>query len=522
MDMMDFLTTPDMNELPEPIRRTQTAATARTAMTHGTVKEQNFFDFVNIQQKKSMVTMSNRESLFPVAMVTVLFFLWGFAYGFLDILNARFQRVAALTTGQTIGIHSAYFGAYLVGPLTFGRLVLKHWGFKACYIVGLSIYACGTLVFWPSAVLTSFPAFLVSNFIVGLGLSTLEIAANAFTALCGPPQYAETRLNLSQGVQGIGTVVSPLLAQKVLFGPVTDASSLVDVQWTYLGIALFVILLALVYYYIPLPEATDEDFEKASYRTDGANHVRIGPVKIIALTLALGVFSQWCYVGAQEAVSTSFGSYLSYVNSDVDVVNWQAIGHGTFAIGRFLAAFSNIWIKPRYYLTVSYIAVITFSALLMNWKGVTPSALILVLYFFEGPLFSLIYAMCLRGMGRHTKDAAAVMTAAISGGAVFPPIMHAVQLRYNVQYAYSAVIGTFAFGAILPLYLMLVPAAKKQVDPITREQAQSGLPTDRRDSHFSTSSSTKLGRIFKRRRKEADSPTAEHLEEKPPSSLHDL
>lgn len=142
-----------------------------------------------------------------------------------------------------------------MAPLSFGRIVLKSWGFKATFITGLCIYACGTLTFWPSAVLMSFPAFLVSNFIVGLGLSTLEIAANPFIALCGPPEYAEIRLNMAQGIQAIGSVISPILARRVLFKQVLDAPSLVDVQWTYLGIALFDVLLAVVFYYLPLPEA---------------------------------------------------------------------------------------------------------------------------------------------------------------------------------------------------------------------------------------------------------------------------
>ena len=125
-----------------------------------------------------------------------------------------------MTDWQTVGQHSAYYVGYLLGPLTFGRYVFKAWGFKASYMVGLSIYACGTLVFWPSAVLNSFPAFLVSNFIVGAGLSTLELSANPFIALCGPPEYAEVRLNLSQAVQAIGTIVSPILADVAGYGGV--------------------------------------------------------------------------------------------------------------------------------------------------------------------------------------------------------------------------------------------------------------------------------------------------------------
>lgn len=305
MDMLDFLTTPDT---------IATAARAPTATTAATRRSRaaslTFFDFVNMKKPKSMVKMSSKESYFPLALVTILFFLWGFAYGLLDILNSQFQLVVHMSNGQSLGLHSAYFGAYFVGPLTFGRLILKKWGFKATFITGLFIYGCGTLVFWPSAVLTSFPAFLVSNFIVGLGLSTLEIAANPFIVLCGPPKYAEMRLNLSQGIQAVGSVVSPLLAKRVLFKKLLDAPSLIDVQWTYLGIALFVVLLAVAFYYLPIPEASDDDLEEVAERRHSASSRDLLGVRVIYATLALGVFSQFCYVGGQEAVAGVFQQYV--------------------------------------------------------------------------------------------------------------------------------------------------------------------------------------------------------------------
>ena len=305
MDMLDFLTTPDM------VNTVTKAPTATTAATRGTRADSlTFFDFVNMKNPKSMVKMSSKESYFPLALVTILFFLCGSAYGLLDVLNSQFQLVAHMSTGQSIALHGAYFAAYIIGALTFGRLIFKKWGFKATFITGLCIYGCGTLVFWPSAVLTSFPAFLVSNFIVGLGLSTLEIAANPFIALCGPPKYAEARLNLSQGVQAVGSIVSPLLAKRVLFKKVLDAPSLIDVQWTYLGIALFVVLLAVAFYYLPIPEASDDDLEEVAERRHSVNSKEIVGVKVIYVTLALGVFSQFCYVGGQEAVAGLFQQYV--------------------------------------------------------------------------------------------------------------------------------------------------------------------------------------------------------------------
>ena len=476
LGMMDFLTTPDMNEMPQACQRTDTYATAATNATMRTRRPTaTFIDFVNIEKKKSIVHMSNRESIFPILMVTILFFIWGFAYGLLDTLNAQFQAVANMSAGQSVGLHSAYFGGYFVAPLTFGRLVFKQWGFKACYTVGLVIYACGTLVFWPSAVLTSFPAFLISNFIVGLGLSTLEISANPFIALCGPPEYSEVRLNLSQSIQAIGSIVSPLLAKKVLFK--VQTSSLIDVQWTYLGISFFTFILAIVYYYVPLPEATDDELEEASNRIPTHSTASVFNVKVIWITLCLGVFSGFCYAGGQETVSTTFSEYLAMVRPGLNYVNHQAVGHTAFAVSRFIAAIAGLFIKPRHMLLFCYAGAIAFAAAAMNGHGTTPASIIIIVYFFEGPIFSLNFAQTLRGMGRNTKDVSILLTAALSGGAVFPPVAYGVLKVKNVQYAYCVVVAVFAFGALLPLWLNGCPAAKAIVDPRKAETGvMDGLP----------------------------------------------
>ncbi|GME33469.1 L-fucose-proton symporter [Neofusicoccum parvum] len=431
---------------------------------HTSPRSPTFFDFVHLKRKKSLVQLTNEESIFPVAMVTILFFMWGFAYGLLDVLNVQFQNLAGMSRGQTISIHSLYFTGYFVGPLTFGRLILKKYGFKVCFMSGLCIYACGTLVFWPSAVLTSYPAFLISNFIVGLGLSTLEIAANPFTALCGPPKHAETRLNISQAVQAIGTVVSPLLAKKVLFK--IDADSLIDVQWTYLGISLFTVLLAVAYYYVPLPEASDSELEDSAERVDDANHTRLFNVRIIWITLGFGVLSMFFYCGLQESISTNFNGYLGGVAPYIDQTNHLAYAHTAFSVSRFIAALATVWIKPRHVLMLCYAGVLAFSGVCFRTTGDVAATALVLVYLFEGPIFSLVFAQTLRGMGRHTKEASAVVTASIVGGAIFPPINFAVDVGRGCRYAFCVPLAAAACGAAMPLYCNLVPKAAAQVDPV--------------------------------------------------------
>ncbi|KAK7190693.1 hypothetical protein DPSP01_006700 [Paraphaeosphaeria sporulosa] len=512
MGMMDFLTTPDMNEMPEMYRNETYATTTRARRGSAA-----YFDFVDMQKKKNITLRTNEEAVYPVAMVTILFFIWGFAYGLLDTLNSQFQVVAQMTDGQTVGQHSAYYLGYIIAPFTFGRIVFRRWGFKACYIVGLMVYACGTLVFWPSAVLTSFPAFLISNFIVGMGLSTLELSANPFIALCGPPEYAEARLSMSQGIQAIGTIVSPLLAKKVLFK--ASADSLIDVQWAYLGISFFTIMLAVAFFYVPLPDATDEELENATSRMPIPRDATVGSsnVRVVWVSLALGVFSMFCYVGGQEGTSTSFAEYLTRVAPSLDTANFQAIEHTGFAASRLMAAFLCIWIKPRFLLAFFFAGVISFAAAAMSGgTGGTWAAVVVMGKFFEGPLFPIIYAQSLRGLGKHTKDAAVLLTAAIGGGGVWPPIMYAVAKSTDVQFAYCVVVAAYVAGAVFPLWTNgPVSAARKIADPVRDEQTrrESEIERERRESMGMSEKHRRWSKFKHRWSKDKDQlPSVEHRE----------
>jgi fucose permease len=160
---------------------------------------------------------------------------------------------------------------------------------------------------------------------------------------------------------------------------------------------------------------------------------------------------------------------LSFISPYPPAFGFLAIGHTLFAMGRFLAAFGPLFVKPRLILLGLYVGVIVFSTLSMTVTGYKGIAMGLLLWFFNGGMFSIIFAICLRGMGKHTKTAASIMTTAISGGAPFPVIQNSVAALHGSRYAFCVTVALFSFGAIFPVYLNLVPAAQKQVDPVKDE-----------------------------------------------------
>lgn len=471
---LEFMTTPTMTEFPgSTVGRTQTAMTDASGVSDRDTR----VNFMDMADSKGIVYMSARECVRPFIEVTFLFFLWGFAYGLLNSLNSQIQKVARESPTQAIGTHAAYYVGYFCGPLAFGIYVFKHFGFKACYMVGLMIYGTGTLVFWPSAVLTSWPGFLVTNWLIGVGLSILEMAGNPFIALCGPPEHAELRLNLSQGFQGIGTLVSHVLAEKALFTSVLDAPSLIDVQWTYLAISLFTFILACVYYVMKLPEVKDSELEDSAESIYGETLTKLRESHVIWITLGMGVFAQFLYVGAQEAVATSLPDYIAEVSPTSDTVNYQAIGLGLFAASRFVAAGLTFIFSARVQIMLFFVGSIVFSALAMNFSGLTSGAMVICVFFCEGPLFPFIFATPLRGLGRHTRTGSALLAAAISGGAVFQGIQYAVAKTRSprgTQYSYCVMVAAFAFCALFPLYLWLVPLARIQTSAKPRPDRPRG------------------------------------------------
>lgn len=394
-----------------------------------------------------------KQTIYPIALVTVLFFLWGFAYGLLDVLNAKFQTSLNITAARAGGLQGAYFGAYLVGPPTYSGWVVRKFGYRWTFITGLCIYGVGALMFWPSAVKRSFAGFCGSLFIVGSGLSTLETSANPFIATCGPPRLSELRLELAQSFQAIGSVMAPLLASRVFF-KTDNPNDLTNVQWTYLGIAAFVFLLALIFFFSPIPEVTDADMALQAEQCSGLTGYVEKPMRK-QYKLFFGVAAQFCYVGAQVGVASQFIKY-SVESAHITASQGSdryAIGQGLFAIGRFAAAGGMIFAKPRWILMIFLSGVMIFIAASMGTYGEGGVAMLSLVLFFESCVFPTIFTLSIRGLGRHTKRGSSWIVASVSGGALFPALTGLVADHKGYHIAMCIPLVGFFVAFAFPIYL---------------------------------------------------------------------
>ncbi|KAI1778389.1 MFS general substrate transporter [Hypoxylon cercidicola] len=532
---VDFITTPDMipNLAPaDPLDRTPTMLTSATG-TYSAGENSVYFGFVNMRRPKSMIRTSVRDSFKYCTVVTILFLLWGFSYGLLNQLNNAVATVSGMSTAETIGLSSMYFGGgYLVGPLLVGEWILRHdehsrsrkkkngpdqiGGYRATFIVGLCFYGIGTIMFWPSAVLTSFAGFMICNFVVGFALAIIETGANPFLIFCGPMDYAEMRLCLAQGIQAVATVLSGLLAQKVFFSTLDTSSNtsslvLLDVQWTYLAITLLCVVLALFFYYMPLPEVTDAEMEHSTrYLPIDPKKRSFGGLELRTWTLTLAVLAQWTYVAGQESMSIFFSDVLtpkapvqpvvsSYIidNAATDTLqpplgltlsipNYLLIAHSAFALSRFLAAYLAYLSpthpkvpQPRTVLSITTGLSILCGILVAALRPTNPNLLaipIVLFFFFEGPMWPLIFTLGLRGQGKRTKRAAAWITMGASGPAFWPFVMYAIMQRGgSIQTAFAVVPALLFVTGFFSLFLDLKLDARVLVDARVGAEDQSRI-----------------------------------------------
>ena len=235
-----------------------------------------------------MGNQNNNSALYSLISV---FFFWGFIAASNGVFIPFCKTYFSIDQFQSQLVDFAFYGAYYIGALILfiwssqsGKDILNNWGYKKGIIYGLIISAVGALIMLPSVNGAEFGQTRVFYyvlgvlFIVGLGFSLQQTAANPFAVSLGDPSTGSNRLNLAGGINSFGTTIGPLLIAFIMFGsaPIsgdelntlikTGDIQLNTIQLLYLGVAALFIAVALFFYFSKnLPDAKTEDsFEPAS------------------------------------------------------------------------------------------------------------------------------------------------------------------------------------------------------------------------------------------------------------------
>src|SRR5262249_24238698 len=161
-------------------------------------------------REKQSVAVTERRFLVPFILITSLFFLWAFGVNLNDILIPHLKKAFGLSDFQSSFIQVAFFGGYFLGALPAGRLMEKI-GYKGGILTGLLICATGAVLFIPASLIGAYWFFLLALFVMSSGQSFLEVGANPYVTVPGPPESSERRLNLAQSFNAVGSVVTSAL-----------------------------------------------------------------------------------------------------------------------------------------------------------------------------------------------------------------------------------------------------------------------------------------------------------------------
>ncbi|GAA4365603.1 sugar MFS transporter [Hymenobacter saemangeumensis] len=359
-----------------------------------------------------------------LASLTVLFFMMGFITCLNDILIPYLKGLFTLSYAKVNLVNSCFFGAYLFMGIPAGLLV-KRIGYKGGMLVGFLVAALGCFLFYPAAESRTFELFLGALFVLASGIVTLQVAGNPYVSILGPPESASARLTLTQAFNSLATFIAPFLGAALILSHLPDLKQLSasqaaaldvsPVQMLYLGIGATLILISLALSVLRMPQiahapAAAGDTTRAwSYR-----HLLLGLV---------GIFT---YVGAEVAIGSHIVSYLN----QPEVMGMTALqaGYkvglywGAAMVGRFIGAAVLSKLRPGRVLVFNAVGAVALVLLSISSRGELAMWSLLAVGLMNSIMFPTIFTLAVAGLGRHTEEASGLLSAAIVGGAVVPPM----------------------------------------------------------------------------------------------------
>ena len=374
--------------------------------------------------------------ILPFILVTALFMFWGIAVNLNDVLIKQFMKSFEISRLAAGFVQTFFFFGYFALAMP-AALIMKKYNYKTGLIIGLFLYALGTFLFWPAAIMGEYLYFLVALFVIASGLSFLETGANPFIATIGDSRTSEQRLNFSQAFNPLGAVVGVAIGTVFIFSGIEltateietmkvageyDAylqSEIIRVIKPYLIIGGVMFLWALLLLRTKFPKTVDE-VENSGDKPKGKLRDLFKYPHFVQ-----GVLAQFFYVGAQVGTWSYFIQYMQdYTGEPEKVAGSYLIGSlVAFGVGRFFATFIMKYVKPQNLMglfSIINVILVLIGVVYPGWIGVWA---IFFTSFFMSLMFPTIFALGIKKLGSNTKMGGSMIIMAIIGGAVFTPIM---------------------------------------------------------------------------------------------------
>jgi len=416
-------------------------------------------------------------NLRALTIVTTLFFMWGFVTVLNDILVPHLKTIFDLNYTEVMLIQFSFFSAYFVFSTPAGRLV-EGVGYKKTMVIGLSTMAAGALLFIAAATAVSFPLFLTALIIVAAGMTALQVSANPYVAVVGPPETASSRLNLAQAFNSLGTTIGPYFGSLVILSAtpktIEEIRNMVapdlyayrlheaaSVKLPYLGIGVTLLALALLLSVTKLPDIAPADSEPSqeTARRSIWSHQQ----------LVLGAIAIFVYVGAEVSIGSFLVNYFSQQNigamTQKVAAGYVSLYWGGAMVGRFVGSALLQRIKTGTLLAVFAATACLLVVTSMLTIGHVAIWSILAVGLFNSIMFPSIFTLGIEGLGPLTGKGSGLLIAAIVGGAIGPEIQGMFADHIGVHHAFFLPAICYMYIAYFAVVCARTPSAPRTHQP---------------------------------------------------------
>ncbi len=383
----------------------------------------------------------------PFFLVTALFFLWGVPNNLNDVLIRQFMKSFAITRFEAGLVQSAFYMGYFL-LATPAALLMRKVGYKAGILVGLLLFAGGTFLFWPAALIGKYGFFLFALFVIASGLAFLETASNPFIAQLGSPESSARRLNFSQAFNPLGSICGVLAGTVFIFSGVEltpQQISAMEAAHTYDAylkhetmrvVVPYIVVGMIALIWAGLIARTK--FPAIAREQEGG---KPGSFRELLRypNFLFAIVAQFLYVGAQVGTWSYFIQYVQDGTQEPEKIAGYFLT-GTlvaFGLGRFSSAGLMRYVKPATLMgtySLVNICLVTVGVAFPGWVGLWA---IFVTSFFMSVMFPTIFALGIDGLDQNTKIGGSLIVMAIVGGAVLTPLMGWVaETQHSIARAY--------------------------------------------------------------------------------------
>jgi MFS transporter, FHS family, L-fucose permease len=400
-------------------------------------------------------------------LVTALFFLWGVPSNLNDVLIRQFMKSFAISRFQAGLVQSAFYFGYFTLAIP-AALLMRKLGYKFGIVVGLLLFASGSFLFWPAALLGHYGFFLFALFVIASGLSFLETASNPFVAQLGSPESAARRLNFSQAFNPLGAIAGVLGGTVFIFSGIEltppqisamEAAHTYDaylkhetmrVVVPYLVVGLIATIWAIMIARTKFPTIAREHEDVAR------DHGRFKELLRYPHFL-FAIVAQFLYVGAQVGTWSYFIQYVEDSTHEPEKIAGYFLT-GTlvaFGVGRFSSAAIMRYVKPAQLMGIYSLVNIGLVAIGVAFPGWAGLWALFITSFFMSVMFPTIFALGIDGLDQNTKIGGSLIVMAIVGGAVLTPLMgwisqtmHSIAIAYMVPLFCYCGIAIYSFVGV--------------------------------------------------------------------------